>query len=500
MSNIRRQSLISSVVVYFGFALGFLNTYLFTREGGFTEQQYGLTGTFIAIANIMFSFANLGSLAYIYKFFPYYKDTLPPSKNDMLAWSLLASISGFVLIMLSGLFFKDLVIRKFSQNSPELVKYYYWVFPFGFGLTIYSLLEALAWQFKKAVLTSFLREVLFRLLTTALIILSFAGIIDNFDLFIKLYAFTYIAIALILFIYLIVTKKAHLHFSVSTLTRRLYKKVLTYTTFLWGGSMIFMIAQMIDTLIIGSVVEGGMAFVGVYTLAQNVASLVQAPQRGIIAASLGPLSQAWKDKNIEFINRIYHRTSINQLIFAVGMFTLIWLNFTDGVLTFKLKPSYLAARDVFLYIGLMRIIDLGTGVNAQIIATSMYWRFEFLTGIILLALALPLNYLLAKHYGVTGPAISNLIAFTIYNAIRYFFLLKRYNMQPFTAKSLYAILLGIAGYTLCYFLFDQHQGFWWIVLRSITFLVFYGGAVLLLKLTPDILQVWGTVKQRLRKA
>ena len=72
MNTIRRQSILSFGIVYFGFALGFLNIYLFTREGGFTETQYGLTGTFIAIANVMFSFASLGMQAYIYKFYPYY--------------------------------------------------------------------------------------------------------------------------------------------------------------------------------------------------------------------------------------------------------------------------------------------------------------------------------------------------------------------------------------------------------------------------------------------
>jgi hypothetical protein len=40
------------------------------------------------------------------------------------------------------------VIRKFSANSPDFVKYYAWVFPLGFGLTMYSLLEAYAWQLK----------------------------------------------------------------------------------------------------------------------------------------------------------------------------------------------------------------------------------------------------------------------------------------------------------------------------------------------------------------
>ena len=136
MSNIRRQSIISSIIVYFGFALGFVNTYLFTREGGFTPEQYGLVNAFIAIANVTFSFANMGMQAYIYKFYPYYKDNLSRKENDLLSWALLTSIVGFILVLVAGFLFRDLVVRKYGTNAPDLIKYYHWLFPFGFGLTI----------------------------------------------------------------------------------------------------------------------------------------------------------------------------------------------------------------------------------------------------------------------------------------------------------------------------------------------------------------------------
>jgi hypothetical protein len=61
MSTIRRQSVISSVMVYAGFALGFLNTYLFTRQGGFTKEQFGLTAMFVAIGHMMYSVASVGT-------------------------------------------------------------------------------------------------------------------------------------------------------------------------------------------------------------------------------------------------------------------------------------------------------------------------------------------------------------------------------------------------------------------------------------------------------
>lgn len=132
---------------------------------------------------------------------------------------------------------------------------------------------------------------------------------------------------------------------------------------------------------IAAALDNGLALAGVYVLAQNIASLIQAPQRGVISSSIGPLSQAWKDKDMQKINRIYHSSSINQLIFSVGMFALIWLNFTDAVFNFHLQAGYVDAKWVFFFIGIMRIVDMGTGVNSQIIGTSTFWRFDFVTAL-----------------------------------------------------------------------------------------------------------------------
>src|SRR5688500_145686 len=106
MSTIRRQSIISSMVVYVGFALGLVNTYLFTRAGGFTETQYGLLGTFMAIAQLMFALSHMGTLYYVYKFYPYYKDNLPDEENDQFTWTVTISFLGFLMIMASGFIFK----------------------------------------------------------------------------------------------------------------------------------------------------------------------------------------------------------------------------------------------------------------------------------------------------------------------------------------------------------------------------------------------------------
>ncbi len=497
MSQIRRQSIISSVMVYAGFALGFLNTYLFTREGGFTKEQYGLTGIFIAIGTLMFSFANLGMPSYINKFYPYYKDNLDKERNDILSWALLFSMIGFCIVAISGVYFSDVVIRKFGY-SPELINYYYWIFPFGLGLTLFGILESYAWQLKKAILTNFLREVQLRIFTTILIVLSFAGLLSSFDVFIKIYSFTYLAIAIMLLVYMLAKGYIHLTFTVSIVTKKFYKKIFTLVAFVFSGTLVYAISSVFDSLVIAAVLTDGLAAVAVYSLAQNIASLIQAPQRGIIASSIAALSQAWKDKDMQRIQRIYKQSSINQLLFATGMFALIWLNFADGVFTFKMQAGYIDAKWIFFFIGLYRIIDMGTGVSSQIIGTSTKWKFEFFTGIILLLITLPLNYIFTKYYfGIKGPAIANLIAFTVYNAIRYWFLKSRYNLQPFTKETAYILFLGVFCYLISYTFFDKQQGIGWIILRSSCFLFFYISGTIVLKISTDVLPIWNTALKKM---
>lgn len=498
MSSIRRQSIISSLVIYIGFAVGLLNTYFFTKEGFFTEEQYGLTSIFIAIASMMCVFAMMAMPSYIFKFYHYYTDHLPPRKNDMITWALVVSLIGFLLVMIAGWFFKHLVIRKFGEHSPLLVSYYYWIFPMGLGLTIFSVLEAYTWNVGKPVITSFLKEVQWRLLTTVLIVLMIMGVIKDFDLFIKLYAFTYPGIAITLFIYLVATKKIHFTFKLSKVSRRYFSKIIRLCMFMYAGTIIFTISQVFDTIVIASVLQDGTAKAGIFALAQIMGSVIQAPQRGIVAASITHLSRAWKEKNMAMLQRIYQRSSINQLIFASGLFVLIALNYKEAIITFNLKDIYLQGFNVFLLLGLMRIVDMGTGVNAQIISTSNYWKFELISGITLLALMLPLTYILTVKYDLIGPAIANFISITIYNILRIIFLWKKFRLLPFTIQSLYTVILATACFTTCYYAFIHLHGLGGLVVRSTVFIVLYTTGAIYMKLSPDIYPVMQTVKKKLR--
>ena len=208
MGNIRKQSLYSSAVIITGFVVGAINMWFFTSNNYFTAEEFGLTRAFFDIAQNFMAFASLGLPAVMYKFFPYYQDNLEKKDNDLLAIAMIGGTIGFILLMVAGILFEPLVIRKFQHRSALLVEYYYWIFPFTYFYLFYFLLESYSWLHRKTVLPNFLKEAGVRLLTTLISLLKIAGIID-FDTFIKLFSFTYGGIFLTIIIYLI--REDHFH-------------------------------------------------------------------------------------------------------------------------------------------------------------------------------------------------------------------------------------------------------------------------------------------------
>lgn len=501
MSTIRRQSIISTLLIYAGFLFGAINTYLFTQKGmfdaSFTLEQYGLTRVFIVTANFLYGFASFGLAAVIYKFFPYYKDNLKEKENDLLSICLVLALIGFVLTTAAGIFFEPLIVRKFSSKSPLLVQYYFWIFPYLFFYLFFSILEAYAWSLKKTILPNFLKEAGFRISTTVLIVLFLAGGI-NFPLFIKLFSLLYAIVFFVLLWYLVRIKKFNFTLTISRVTKKFWKKMGTLMLFVYGGLIIQVTAQSIDSFTIASYVKDALTYLAVYDFSTYVCSLIQAPQRSMIAISIPILSQAWKDKDFPTVQKVYSRSSLNLLMVSLFIFLLIWLNYDDVIDTFGLNPLLKAGKMVVLLWSLKYIIDMGTGVNAQIIGTSIFWRFEFLSGVVLVLLAVPLNIILVKRMGIEGAAWSSLIAFTIYNIIRLQFLWRKFRMHPFSINTFYVLLHALACYAVCYLLFNGMNGFLGMALRSSVFVVLFVVTAFQFKISPDIDPVWKTVKKRLR--
>lgn len=482
MGSIQRQSIRSTIGITLGFAIGAFNMLVLAPKI-LTTEQLGLTRLITDLGITLATLCTFGTLPVVYKFFPFYRDYLPPKKNDLSFITFSVCTVGFLVVCTAGYFSRHLTVQKFSSKSPLFVSYSYLVYPFCLFYLAYMWLEAFGWSFKKGVTTSLMRELIPRVIFTILLLLFLAHLIE-LPLFLLLFAISYAIPAFSLLAVLRKEASFKLTFSISKLTQRLKGKMLNFGLFLFGAQFLNLVSRTADTVIISSKSEKGLADAALFTLATYVVTLMEIPQRSITAITIPVLSDAWKDKNLGSISSIYKKSVANLLIIGLAMFGLMLLNVHN--LGIFLGKDYEGIEKVVFFLGISKMIDLGTGANTQIISTSSFWRTDFFTNVIYTLIALPLNYFLIAHFQVMGAAYSTLIAIGFYNAMRFGFLWYKFGFQPYTWKDLMAVGFAAAGGWLAWLLPQAQNIFADTALRTILFSIVFFPLVYAAKVSEEV--------------
>ncbi|HVZ58029.1 MAG TPA: polysaccharide biosynthesis C-terminal domain-containing protein, partial [Chitinophagaceae bacterium] len=139
-----------------------------------------------------------------------------------------------------------------------------------------------------------------------------------------------------------------------------------------------------------------------------------------------------------------------------------------------------------LILGCSKLVDLGTGLNSHLLLSSKHWRIEFITNVFLVLMAGLLNYLLVRRYGIIGSAWATLIAFSVYNTVRFLLIWKLFKMQPFTWANALAIVIAAAAYLICRLVPAMPNIYLDVVVRTLLFSLGYGLPVLGFRLSEDI--------------
>ncbi len=495
MGIIRKQSIFSSVFSYLGFAIGAVNKLLIFPVF-FTSKQIGLTTLLVDFGLIFSAVATLGTNSITAKFFPFYKAYLPKRKNDLPAFTLFICLGG-CLIVLSALFiFREFISRKFGAQSPLFVSHYQLLYPLVVSIALFSLFESYAWSIRKTVISNFLREVVFRLFVLLLLVLYIYKII-SLETFFSLYAFIYVPAVVILLIYLIRSGNFPINFSVSNVTRRMHKRIISFGALVFSSSILNVVSRAIDVIFLASQSTGGLSDANVYSYGSYMISIMEVPQRSITAIATPVIAQAWKDKDEKQIEVLYHKTSLNLLIVGFAIWGLIYLNMDNAIA--YLGKEYAPMKTVFFIMGIAKLIDLGTGANSQILLLSKFWRFDFFTNMIYVILSLPLNFFLVRKYGIYGPPFANLIALTVFNTVRFLYIWKFFRIQPFTLYTLYAIVFALACIVSIHFIPMMGNIYTDVIFRSAIYTGAFAGCILLFRISPDISALYESTWERFRK-
>jgi O-antigen/teichoic acid export membrane protein len=494
MGIIQKQSIQSTIITMVGFAIGAFNMIIFAPKV-LTAEELGLTRIITDAGLTLATMCTLGCIPIINKFFPFYKSYLKPLQNDLPFLSLVVCLTGFIVMCIAGYAARDIIVLKFSERSPLFVQYSYLVYPFAFFMLLFIWLESFSWSLRKSVVSNTLKETVPRLIFTLLLLCTILKVLDLDD-FIVSFSFIYIIPVLCLFIYLWRTGEFRFAARLSSVTVRLKGRMINFAFFVFGAQVLNLISRTIDTFILSAKSSRGLSDAAVFTIATYVVAVMEVPQRSITSITVPILAESWKNKDLNNISNIYSKSVTTLLTTGLFIFGLIWLNIHH--LGAYLGRDFTGIEAIVLFMGVGKLIDLGTGANAQIIQTSNFWKVDFTTNVVYTVVALPLNYILISRYGLMGAAYSSLIAITFYNVLRFGFLWFKFKLQPYSFKSLVALMIGVACTFLVY-LVPQHPNLVVdLLIRSFSFCTLFLAATYLARVSEEINALLTNIFLRLR--
>ncbi|MCL2290364.1 MAG: lipopolysaccharide biosynthesis protein [Bacteroidetes bacterium] len=411
MGVIIRQSIKGTIVNYIGAALGMLTGFI-VFTGFLTPEEIGLTQVFVRVGVLFASLAQIGTNSSILRFFPYFKD--PESKNHgFFFWTLIIPFIGFIIYLSAFLIFKNFIADFFSKESALLVNYLYFTIPLGFFMLYQIVFEINAVVLHRIVVPIFVKEIGIRLMLLVFYLLFAFHYISLTGLIIALCG-TYGVAACINLGYLFSLRCISLkpNFSIA---KHLRKDFLYYTLFLMGSALTTAIIPNLGSFIVAS--QLGLAFAGIYVIAQNMATTIEIPSRSLNAISNPHISQTLKDNDLIATNRLIKKVSLHQFLVGSAILFAIWTNIN---VIFQIIPNgenFISGKWVVFFLGISILLHTSLLVGGATLALSKYYYFSLFFTLILTVSALVFNVTFISIFGISGAALAALASYLIYHTM-----------------------------------------------------------------------------------
>lgn len=479
MGIIVKQSISNTVISYAGIALGFVLTILMFPHI-LTPDQYGLTRVLISASFISSQFAHLGFQNLVIRYFPFFKKA-DPDQHGFLFWILTIPIIGFLIFCAIYLLTGDLIIEYYRQRSPLFVDYYLWVLPLTLFIIYFEVLNNYLRSLRDSTTGSFVNEVLQRFISIVILAIYFFDWI-GFGQFVTLFVLSYISQPLIIGIQIWRKSEFKIRPNLNIIRKKLVKGMASYSLYAMLGGLTTVIVWNVDIMMLGSM--AGLDDTAVYSIAFYIVTVITVPQQSIHKIAAPLLSDFIKSKQWSEVESIYKKSSLNQIIPGFLIFGLIWIHLDKLYLI--LPDVYSAGLWVVFIVGIGKLTGMVCGLNGVILVNSKHYRVSFYTNIILVIITIVANYLLIPKYGIEGAAMASALAIITYNGVKYFYVLIKMKLQPFSLKTLWVILLGAVTIYITHVWIDFSSIWLDIVIKTIIFPFTFMAPILYFKVSPDI--------------
>ena len=436
MGIVQRQGLRNTVISYVGLGIGFVNTTLVLPRL-LAPAQLGLTSILVSLATMGALVSALGFTNTTLRYFPYFRNR-ENGHSGFLVLLLGLPLALFVVVAGALWLGQPLVLRWYAHDAALLGPHYGVMLGLALCILLYNLLEAYTKSLFHTSFSSFLTDILQRLLIVGSAVLYGAGVL-SFEGFVLAYLGSYAAIAILLLGYLAAIGELHLRPTRAVLRVRPVGELVRFGSFALLGNISGTLLLTIDSLMLGS---HSFADAGIYTIALNISTALAVPFRALYKTAYPLIAEYWKEGATDKLLDFYRRST--RLTTALGSYLALGIGLNlPFIYSLIHRPEYAAGTTAVLLLLAGRLTDGITGVNGIIVVTSPRYRYDLLFNVGLALAIIGLNLLLIPRLGLTGAALSNALALASINLLRTWFVWRSFGWQPFDRRILY--ILGLAG-------------------------------------------------------
>jgi O-antigen/teichoic acid export membrane protein len=434
MSVFQRQLIKGSAANILGMLLGVVNNFwllplvLSLDELGVYRW---IERTSVLIASIVLFGLHRTYVRYQSKFSPAVASQF--LSNVVVIIALIAAISGVLITV-----YADLVARLFDvESTDELAVLGVLVA----GSIVYTLGLSISSSAKRITIPYFVKNVGVRIVLMVGAV-ALWGSWMHFPSWMQLFAWTNLVVGVAVLAYSVKIKGLPL------VAPRSMKMGLTRELAIFSGSSIMMtVMTMSLTTIDSQMVASLLSYeaLGVYGLAFFLGSFVDGIRRPVSQLLSPQFAVHWNDSNIAAIGALYSRTSRILMAISLVAFLTIVPNIDFIFSLIHDAERFEAAKTVVTLILISRIVDFSFGSNGEILSNGPYFKWTLVAISILVIALIGLNSLLIPQMGLDGAGYSLIIAYTVFNVVKAWFLYNKEGIQPFSMDQFY--MLGLAAVT-----------------------------------------------------
>ena len=446
MGIVARQSIKGTIATYIGVAVGIVTTF-FIQTKALQPEQIGLIDILLQCSLLFGGLAQLGTNSSAMRYYPFFKDEAHRD-HGFFGWTLLVPLIGFTVFLLVFFLFKDAIVSFFTKDSAvgseAFARYVYFVIPLAFFMLYISVFETNSNLLLRIVLPKFVREVGLRLGTLAIYLLYYYKVID-FDGVIIAFCVLYGLATVINVVYLLSLKRVSFKIERKYVSAQLRRDFLFYTLFMITAALAGNFIPMLSKFFVAGVT--GFRLAGIFTIATNIAALVEMPNRSLSAISRPHISEAMAKQDVKQADSLCKNVALHQFIAGSFVFLLLWINI-DFI--FDLLPNgdvYRLGKWAVLILSMGRLIYSTLSVTTTVLSYSKYYYYSLLFTVFLAVLSVLMNNWLVPIWDINGGAMAYFVSYFVYYLILLVFIKWKVGVQPFSGNMfpVFVIVLALFG-------------------------------------------------------